>query len=91
MVTAFILMNVERQRIKAAAQEIQQIKGIKEVYSVAGDYDLVAVARVRKNEAIADLVTEQLIEVDGITNTNTLISFRQYTDYDLEKMFEVTW
>ena len=87
MVTAFILINAERERIAAAAQEILGFDGIAEVYSVAGDYDLVAVARVKENEALARLVTEDLIKVEGLTKTQTLIAFRQFSQYDLERMF----
>jgi DNA-binding Lrp family transcriptional regulator len=89
MITAFVLINAQRERIGAAAQEIMRLDGISEVYSVAGDYDLVAVARVRENEDLARLVTEDMINVKGITKTQTLISFRQYSQYDLERMFGV--
>lgn len=89
MVTAVILINAERSRIASAAQEILKLKGITEVYSVAGDYDLIAIARVRENEQLAKLVTEDLIVVQGITRTNTLIAFRQFSEYDLERMFSL--
>ena len=87
MITAFILINAQRERIAAAADEILSIEGITEVYSVAGDYDLVAVARVRENEQLAKLVTEDMITVKGLTKTATLIAFRQYSKHDLERMF----
>ena len=89
MITAFILIKAQRERIVAAAQEIMKIDGISEVYSVAGDYDLVAVARVRQNEDLAKLVTENMINVKGIASTLTLIAFQQYSRYDLERMFSV--
>ncbi len=87
MVTAIILISAERDRITPAAQEILALDGVTEVYSVAGDYDLVAVARVRQNEELAKLVTEDLIAVKGITRTSTLIAFRQYSEHDLADMF----
>jgi DNA-binding Lrp family transcriptional regulator len=87
MVTAFIHIKAERDKIASAAQDIVNVDGIAEVYSVAGDYDLIAVARVRQNEQLAKLVTEDMIAVDGITDTNTMIAFRQYSEYDLERMF----
>ena len=87
MVTAFILINAERERIAAASQEILNLPGVAEVYSVAGPYDLVAVVRVRQNDELAKLVTEDLIKVKGLTSTSTLIAFRQYSRFDLERMF----
>ncbi len=89
MVTAFILMNVDRDHIAAAAGEIGKLEGIAEVYSVAGPYDLVAVARVAENEQLAHLATEKLIDIEGLQRTTTLISFRQYSRYDLERMFGI--
>jgi len=89
MVTAFIMMKVRRDRIAAVTKEIPGIPGIAEVYSVAGQYDVVAVARVKENDQLAKLVTEDLIAVDGIIDTNTLIAFRQYSRYDLERMFSI--
>lgn len=89
MVTAIILINAERDRIAGAAQEILDLDGITEVYSVAGDWDLVAIARVRKNEQLAELVTEKLIEVRGLTRTNTLVAFKQFSQYDMEHMFSL--
>jgi len=87
MVTAFILINARRDQIAKASQDILQLPGIAEVYSVAGQYDLVAVARVKENEQLAKLVTEDLTSVDGLTATSTLIAFRQYSRFDLERMF----
>ena len=89
MVTAFILINAQRDRIASAAQEILALDGIAEVYSVAGSYDLVAVARVKENEQLAKLATEDLIAVKGLVKTTTLIAFRQYSKYDLERMFSI--
>ena len=89
MVTAFILIKAERERIAPASQEILNIEGIAEVHSVAGDWDLVAVARVKENEQLAKLVTEDMIAIKGLTQTTTLIAFRQYSRYDLERMFSI--
>ncbi len=89
MVTAFILVNAERDRIAPAAQEILDLDGIAEVYSVAGECDLVAVARVRENDELAKLVTEDMIAVKGLKKTTTLTAFKQYSKYDLERMFSL--
>jgi DNA-binding Lrp family transcriptional regulator len=87
MVAAFILRKIRRERIAGASQEILALDGIPEVYSVAGEADVVAVARVRENEQLAKLVTEDMIAVKGIIDTTTLIAFRQYSRFDLERMF----
>ena len=89
MATAIILIEAERDRIQSASQDILGLPGITEVYSVAGDWDLVAIARVDENDKLAKLMTEDMIAVQGIISTNTLIAFRQYSRYDLDRMFEI--
>ena len=89
MITAFVMMNAERDRIAHIPDELLKITGVTEVYSVAGDYDLVAVVRVKEAEDLAKVVTEQFVKVEGITRTMTLIAFRCFSNYDLEHMFSI--
>jgi DNA-binding Lrp family transcriptional regulator len=89
MVSAVILLVVEKSKINEVAQKLVDLSPITEVYSVAGQYDLVAVARVADNEAIATAVTNQMLKIEGIVRTETLIAFRVYSRYNLERMFSV--
>ena len=89
MVSAVILFNVERNQINEVAQKLADVPGITEVYSVSGSYDLVAIVRVKTNEELADLVTAKLLKVSGIRETETLISFRVYSRFDLEAAFSL--
>lgn len=89
MITALILINAERTKIKEVAEKLADIGSISEVYSVTGDYDLVAMVRVKSNDEIADLVTEGLAHVDGIEHTETMLAFRVYSRHDLESMFSL--
>jgi DNA-binding Lrp family transcriptional regulator len=89
MVTAFILMNVERTRLRSLADDLLAIDGVAEVYSVAGSYDLIAVARVKRHEQLNDLVTEHVAALDGILNTETLIAFRSFAKKDLGLLWDV--
>lgn len=90
MVTAIVLMKVERDKIKETAEALVDfVPEIKEVYSVAGEWDLVAIVRVREHEALADVVTDKMRTVSGITKTETLIAFRSYSSKDLERMWEI--
>lgn len=89
MVNALILMNVQRDKINEVAERLAEMEGISEVYSVAGRYDLVALIRVPTNEALADLVTEQIRAVEPIERTETLIAFRAYSRHDLERLFSI--
>jgi DNA-binding Lrp family transcriptional regulator len=75
--------------ISTVANLLTDIDGVSEVYSVAGQYDLVCVIRVKDNDQLAEVVTEKMLQVDGILETETLISFRVYSKHDLENMFSV--
>jgi DNA-binding Lrp family transcriptional regulator len=89
MVTALVLINTERNRVNDVAEALVEISGVTEVYSVAGKYDLIALLRVPSNEAMADLVTRNILEVDGIDHSETLLAFRVHSKFDLATMFEL--
>ena len=89
MVTALVLINVERAEVPHVAERLLELNGVTEVYSVAGRYDLAAILRVPANEDIADLVTSRILDLSGITRTETLIAFKVYSRYDLEHMFSI--
>lgn len=89
MVSALVLLKVERGRINEVAQTLADVAGISEVFSVAGRYDLVAVLRVPDNDSLAQLVTERMLHVEGILDSETLIAFRVFSRHDLESMFSI--
>lgn len=89
MVSAVILLKVERSHIKPLAERLAEFREISEVWSVAGSYDVVAVARVGKNEDLAELVTERLVKLHGIVASETLIAFRSYAHKDVEAGFQL--
>ena len=89
MVTAIVLLNVARARVVEVAEQLAAMEGISEVYSVAGRFDLVAIARVKTNEELADIVTTRMHRIDGIESTETLIAFRAYSRLDLEGVFSL--
>lgn len=89
MVNAIILMNCEGPQINQIAEKLTGFDEISEVYSVAGRYDLVAIIRVQKNEQLANIVTSELTNIDGIISTETLTAFRVYSRHDLEHMFSI--
>ena len=89
MVAAVVLIQAEKDHIPNAAREVAGIDGVAEVYSVAGDWDLIAIVRVPEWEQIASVVTERLAKVQGIVRTNTLVSFRVYSRKDLESAFDM--
>ena len=87
MVTAIVLVKADIQRIPEVAEMIAQIAEVSEVYSVTGEFDLVAMIRVRGHEQLADVIPGRLNKVPGVTHTETHIAFRAYSRHDLEAAF----
>jgi DNA-binding Lrp family transcriptional regulator len=89
MVTAIILIHAERTKINDVAAQLAEMEGISEAYSVSGNYDLVAIARVPSNDDLADLVTKRLLSIDSILKSETMLAFKAFSRHDLESMFSV--
>ncbi len=89
MVTAIVLVRAEIQRIPEVAETIAQIPEVSEVYSVTGEFDLVAMVRVRSHEELADVIPGGLNKTPGVTHTETHIAFRTYSRHDLEAAFSL--
>lgn len=89
MTTALVLLNAERDKIKIVGESLAEIKGITEVFSVSGNYDLVAIVRVAANDDLAELITDKLVKINGITKTETMIAFRTLSKFDIASMFEI--
>lgn len=89
MITTIVLIKAEPQQIAAAATRIAGFAGVAEVYSVSGEWDLVAIVRVAEYEQIAEVVTGQIAAVGGIVRTQTLTAFRSYSKADLEQAWDI--
>ncbi len=89
MITAIVNINAAVDRIPEVAQAIADLDGVTEVYSVAGDVDLVAMVRVRRHEELADVIAGRLNKVAGVLATQTLIAFQSYSTHDLEATFSL--
>ena len=89
MITTIVLIRVDPRQIPAAAAKLAGIDGVAELYSVSGDWDLVAIVRVPEYEQIARVVTEAFPTVPGIQRTQTLTAFRAYSRKDLEQAWDI--
>lgn len=89
MVTAVVLITASVDRIPELAQEIADLDGVTEVYSVTGEIDLVAMVRVRRQEQLSEVITERLTKIAGVVRTETLIAFRTYSQHDLDAAFSI--
>ena len=89
MITAIVMIEAATEAIPEVAEAVADLDGVSEVYSVAGDVDLIAVVRVREFEQIADVVAGRINKVPGVLETDTHIAFRAYARHDLEAAFSI--
>ena len=87
MVTAVVLVRTEGERVQDAAQRMLEVEGVTEVYSVTGPYDLVVMVRIPDFERLAEIVPEKLAQVSGVSRTETMVAFRVYSNYDLDRIW----
>ena len=89
MVNAVVLIQCEIDLVAEAAEAIAGIDGVSEVYSVAGEWDLVAIIRVSEHEELARVIPGGVGKIEGVERTETLIAFQVYSKHGLEAMFSV--
>lgn len=89
MITVIIQIRCSRDLIPQTAEAIAELPGVAEVYSVSGDYDLMAILKVKNFDDIAATVTEGMVKVPGIVRTNTISAFRVYSRTDKESGFTI--
>ena len=89
MITAIVLIHADTARIPEVAEAVADLDGVSEVYSVAGDADLIAMVRVRQHEDLDAVIAGRLNKVEGIVDTSTHIAFRAYSRHDLDAAFSI--
>ncbi len=89
IVNAFVLINMDGKDVKGLAERLVKVKGVTEVYPVAGEYDMICVVRVKDNSTLTKVVTEKLLHMKGVRHTKTLFAMDVYSKFDLAKLFSV--
>ena len=88
MVTGIALVTVERKMLRQVTEALLKIKGVTEVYTVAGEYDLVVMIRVSTNAELSDVVADKMThDIPGITHTRTMISLQADAKVDLGQFY----
>lgn len=87
MITAIVLINADTDRIGEVAEVLAGLDGVSEVFSVTGQFDILAIVRVRRHEQLAEVIPGRVNKVDGVRATETHIAFQAYSKHDLEAAF----
>jgi DNA-binding Lrp family transcriptional regulator len=89
MTHAVVLIGAERHSIPELGGQLADVEGVAEAYSVTGEYDFVAILRVRNPEEVAQVVTHRFAEIAGIERTHTMVAFEVFSKHDLEALFSI--
>ena len=89
MTHAVVLIEAERSAIPTLGGRLADVDGVAEAYSVTGEWDFVAILRVRAPEDIAKVVTGRLAQLEGIRRTHRMIACEVFSQHDLEALFSI--
>jgi len=89
MTHAIVLVEAERDAMSTLGSELAEVKGVREAYSVTGEWDFVCIVHVAAHEQLADVVTSQISTMSGVARTHTMVAFEAFSKHDLEAMFAI--
>jgi DNA-binding Lrp family transcriptional regulator len=89
MTHAIVLIQAEASALGSLGGELAGIDGVAEAYSVTGEWDFVAILRLREQDQLAQVVTGKLSQLAGVRRTQTMVAFEAYSRHDLEALFSV--
>jgi DNA-binding Lrp family transcriptional regulator len=89
MTHAVVLIEAERSAMRTLGGDLAAVDGVAEAYSVTGEWDFVAIVRVREHQQLAPIVTDAIGQLSGVVRTQTMVAFEAFSKHDLEALFAV--
>ncbi|WP_026379610.1 Lrp/AsnC ligand binding domain-containing protein [Afifella pfennigii] len=78
MIPFFVLIKCRLGKAYQVATELADAEIASEIYSTAGDYDLLAKFYIDRDADIGHFVQEKVHCIDGIQDTKTIITFKAF-------------
>ena len=89
MTTAVVLVEAERDAMTTLGGLLAGTEGVAEAYSITGEWDFVAIVRVRHHEQLAEVITGHLVKLPGVSRTQTMVAFEVFSEHDLDALFSI--
>ncbi|HEX7032754.1 MAG TPA: Lrp/AsnC ligand binding domain-containing protein [Nitrososphaera sp.] len=70
---AFVLITTDTGLEKLVHEELKSLEGVKAVYDLYGEYDIMAVIEQETDKDVAEIISWELRKIKGIRSTNTLV------------------
>jgi DNA-binding Lrp family transcriptional regulator len=86
---AIVLVQAERAAMPSLGSTLADLEGVREVYSVTGEWDFVVIVAVQQHDDLADVVTKHVTQVEGVARTQTMVAFQAFSRHDLEALFSI--
>jgi DNA-binding Lrp family transcriptional regulator len=78
MPTAIILLKIDHKVVTGTAEKILDMPSVTDVYSVSGRFDLLVIIKCDSVDMIEGVITDHLLKLDGILESETMFAFRSY-------------
>lgn len=89
MTHAIVLVEAERDVMSTLGSALAEVDGVREAYSVTGDWDFVCVVQVRRHEDLNTVIAGAISQLHGVHRTQTMVAFEAFSRHDLEAMFDI--
>ncbi len=89
MITAVVLIESDRDVLSALGGTLAEVEGVAEAYSVTGEWDFVAIVRVPRHDALADVISGTIANLPGVSRTQTMVAFEAFSQHDLDAFFDL--
>lgn len=70
---AFVFINTDAGIENLLHEEIKSLDGVKEVYDLYGEYDMMAIVEDETDKDVAKIISWELRKIKGIRSTNTMV------------------
>ena len=77
-VKAIIFCQVEHKAMTKVIEQFEKIPEIKKVFSLTGDYDLLAEIEVESTDELYESFANKIDLIDGINITNTHVVMKEF-------------
>jgi DNA-binding Lrp family transcriptional regulator len=86
---AIVLIESERDAMSTLGGLLADVEGVREAYSVTGEWDFVAIVAVKSHADLAPIVTSTIGQLQGVRRTQTMVAFEAFSKHDLEALFDI--